>query len=72
MGIAPENTMFIVLSFEGTDVYSMAGGLSSKIAYLTNTLMALVLLRIAGNFYVGDAHREHLVMEAQQCLKYGL
>jgi len=34
--------------------------------------MALGLLRIARNCYVGDTHRECLVMEAEQCLKYGL
>jgi glycosyltransferase involved in cell wall biosynthesis len=38
MGITPDNTMFIVLSFEGPDVYSMAGGLGSRITHLTNTL----------------------------------
>jgi len=34
--------------------------------------MALGLLRIARNFYVGDMHRKRLVTEANQCLKYGL
>jgi len=34
--------------------------------------MALGLLRIARNCYVGDTHIERLVMEAKQCLKYGL
>lgn len=34
--------------------------------------MALGLLRIARNLYVGDMHRKHLVTEAEQCLKYGL
>jgi aminoglycoside phosphotransferase len=34
--------------------------------------MALGLLRIARIFYVGDTHRERLVTEAEQCLKYGL
>ena len=34
--------------------------------------MALGLLRIARNLYVGDTHIEHLVTEAKQCLKYGL
>lgn len=33
--------------------------------------MALGLLRIARNTYVGDVHRQHLVLEAKQCLKYG-
>ncbi|MFB0520170.1 MAG: phosphotransferase [Desulfatiglandales bacterium] len=34
--------------------------------------MALGLLRIARNTYVGNMHREHLILEAKQCLKYGL
>jgi len=34
--------------------------------------MALGLLRIARNLYVGDAHRESLILEAKRCLKYGL
>lgn len=34
--------------------------------------MALGLLRIARNLYVGDTHRECLILEAKQCLKYGL
>jgi len=34
--------------------------------------MALGLLRIARNSYVGDIHRQHLVLEAKQCLEYGL
>ena len=34
--------------------------------------MALGLLRIARNPYVGDMHIERLVTEAEQCLKYGL
>lgn len=34
--------------------------------------MALGLLRIARNCYVGDMHIERLVTEAEQCLKYGL
>ena len=38
MGVAPENTIFIILCFEGPDNYSMAGGLGDKITCLTNTL----------------------------------
>ena len=34
--------------------------------------MALGLLRIARHLYVGDVHVAHLIMEAKQCLKYGL
>jgi len=41
MDIAPDNTIFIVLSFEGPDVYSMAGGLGTRITHLTSTLAAM-------------------------------
>lgn len=34
--------------------------------------MALGLLRIARNLYLDDTHRENLINEAKQCLKYGL
>jgi hypothetical protein len=36
MYITPDNTMFVVLSFEGPDAYSMAGGLvpSGRIPFL--------------------------------------
>ena len=38
MGVSPDNTVFVVLCFEGPDVYSIAGGLGSRITHLTNTL----------------------------------
>jgi hypothetical protein len=34
--------------------------------------MALGLLRIARNNWLGEHHRKNLVMEAQQCLRFGL
>jgi len=34
--------------------------------------MAIGLLRIARNFYLEESYREHLIMEAERCLKYGL
>jgi glycosyltransferase involved in cell wall biosynthesis len=36
--INTENTIFVVLSFEGPDVYSQAGGLGVRVANLSNTL----------------------------------
>ena len=62
MGIAPENTMFIVLSFEGPDVYSMAGGLSSRIAYLTNTLAEMGFE--VHHIFIGDSRMDG--MEARK------
>lgn len=34
--------------------------------------MAIGLLRIARNLYLGESYREHLILEAKRCLKYGL
>ncbi|MBI2830168.1 MAG: glycosyltransferase [Chloroflexi bacterium] len=36
--IAPENTVFVLLSFEGPDRYSLAGGLGVRISNLARTL----------------------------------
>jgi glycosyltransferase involved in cell wall biosynthesis len=36
--ITPENTMFVVMSFEGPDVYSTAGGLGTRVSELTEAL----------------------------------
>ena len=34
--------------------------------------IALGLLRIARNLYLDKKYREHLILEAKRCLKYGL
>lgn len=52
MGIAPENTMFVVLCFEGPDDYSMAGGLGDKITRLTNTLADMGF--VVHHIFIGD------------------
>lgn len=52
MGITPENTMFVVLCFEGPDSYSMAGGLGDKITHLTSTLADLGF--VVHLFFIGD------------------
>ncbi len=36
--ISPENTMFVMLSFEGPDVYSTAGGLGTRVSELSEAL----------------------------------
>jgi glycosyltransferase involved in cell wall biosynthesis len=36
--IAPENTEFVILSFEGPDLYSLAGGLGVRVTNLAQTL----------------------------------
>jgi glycosyltransferase involved in cell wall biosynthesis len=40
-GVSPENTVFVSLCFEGPDVYSMAGGLGTRVTEFTETLAAL-------------------------------
>jgi glycosyltransferase involved in cell wall biosynthesis len=39
--ITPENTMFVILSFEGPDVYSTAGGLGTRVTELSEALATL-------------------------------
>ena len=36
--ISPENTMFVLLSFEGPDIYSTAGGLGTRVTELSEAL----------------------------------
>src|SRR5215472_10457830 len=36
--ISPENTLFVLLSFEGPDVYSTAGGLGTRVSELSEAL----------------------------------
>jgi glycosyltransferase involved in cell wall biosynthesis len=36
--ISPENTLFVILSFEGPDVYSTAGGLGTRVSELSEAL----------------------------------
>src|SRR5579859_6342387 len=38
--ISPKNTLFVLLSFEGPDVYSTAGGLSTRVSELSEALAA--------------------------------
>ncbi len=37
-GITTENTIFVILSFEGPDIYSQAGGLGVRVTHLSQTL----------------------------------
>src|SRR3990170_420779 len=36
--LTPDNTVFLILSFEGPDRYSMAGGLGMRVTQLANAL----------------------------------
>jgi hypothetical protein len=54
MNISPDNTIFVVLSFEGPDAYSMAGALGARIAYLTQALARMGFE--LHHFFIGDPH----------------
>ena len=51
-GIAADNTIFILLSFEGPDQYSLAGGLGVRITNLSRTLASLDFPTHL--FFIGD------------------
>ena len=38
LAISPENTVFVSLCFEGPDIYSMAGGLGTRVTEFTESL----------------------------------
>jgi glycosyltransferase involved in cell wall biosynthesis len=40
-GISPDNTVFVSLCFEGPDIYSMAGGLGTRVTEFTESLAQL-------------------------------
>jgi hypothetical protein len=56
MDITPQNTIFIVLSFEGPDVYSTAGGLGSRITYLASSLAETGFQ--VHHIFVGDPRKD--------------
>ncbi len=50
--VAPENTQFVILSFEGPDGYAMAGGLGVRVVNLAFTLAGMGF--VTHLFFVGD------------------
>ncbi len=52
MVISPENARFIMLSFEGPDQYCMAGGLGTRMTYLSSALAEIGF--DVDFFFVGD------------------
>ena len=52
MRITKKNTIFIMLSFEGPDVYSMAGGLGSRVTFMTEALANMGFT--VHHFFVGS------------------
>jgi glycosyltransferase involved in cell wall biosynthesis len=51
-GIGPKNTVFVILSFEGPDAYSLAGGLGVRVDGLSKTLASMGFP--VHLFFVGD------------------
>ncbi|MBI4301743.1 MAG: glycosyl transferase family 1, partial [Chloroflexi bacterium] len=54
--ITPENTEFVILSFEGPDRYSLAGGLGVRVSHLSETLAGMGFPTHL--IFVGDPHRQ--------------
>lgn len=54
-GINQENTVFVILSFEGPDRYSLAGGLGVRVSNLAATLADKGFYTHL--FFIGDHHR---------------
>ncbi len=53
--ISPENTLFVLLCFEGPDVYSTAGGLGTRVSELSE---ALAMLGYTTHlFFIGDPYK---------------
>lgn len=50
--MTPENTVFVVLSFEGPDTYSLAGGLAVRVDGVTKTLASMGFP--VHLFFIGD------------------
>ena len=50
-----DNTVFVIVSFEGPDPYSMAGGLGARVTHLSETLASLGFpIHL---FFVGNPHK---------------
>src|SRR5258707_13838272 len=50
--ISPKNTLFVLLSFEGPDVYSTAGGLGTRVTELSEALATQGYTTYL--FFIGD------------------
>ena len=56
MKITPTKTVFVIISFEGPDVYSQAGGLGVRVRGLSRTLSQLGFYTHL--FFVGECGYE--------------
>src|SRR5947209_4251771 len=54
-GLRPERTVFVLLSFEGPDPYSLAGGLGRRVSELANSLAEAGFETHL--FFIGDPER---------------
>src|SRR5947209_20196103 len=53
--ISPENTVFVMLCFEGPDVYSTAGGLGTRVTELSEALATQGY--ITHLIFIGDPYK---------------
>ncbi len=60
--ITPNNSVFVILSFEGPDSYSRAGGLGVRVTNLTNCLAEGGF--VTHLFFIGDPHLKGLEITA--------
>lgn len=66
--LTPENTVFVVLSFEGPDGYSMAGGLGRRVTELTAALAEHGFETHL--YFIGDPHRSDVETHLHGRLTY--
>jgi len=66
--ISPENTVFVILSFEGPDAYSSAGGLGVRVDGLSKALASMGFL--VHLFFIGDPRLrgEEMMMDGRLVL----
>jgi glycosyltransferase involved in cell wall biosynthesis len=67
-GIGPDNTVFVVLSFEGPDAYSLAGGLGVRVDGLAKALASMGFP--VHLFFIGDPRlrAEEMMMDERLAL----
>ncbi len=64
--ISPKNTLFVLLCFEGPDVYSTAGGLGTRISELSEALATQGYTTHL--LFIGDPHQPSTEVRLADCL----
>jgi len=64
--ISPENTLFVLLCFEGPDVYSTAGGLGTRVSELSEALATQGYTTHL--IFIGDPYRPSTELRMDGCL----